>query len=220
LRVVLVKLSGEVLGPALNWPRLEEVAALLEQAGRHARLGVVVGGGNLVRGRRWRGDRLWADRMGMLATVLNGMALREALEERGVPCELMSALEVEGLRRYRPEEARRAIGQRLLLLVAGTGNPLLSTDTAAALRAAELGAERLVKATKVDGVYEADPQRVAGARRFDRLSYEEAFRRGLEVMDGAALGVCREQAIPIQVVHWRDLVRALAGEPVGTVMGG
>jgi len=220
VRVLLVKLSGEILGPTLRWSRLEEVAVLLREAAERAHLAVVVGGGNLIRGRSWRGNRVQADRMGMLATVLNGLALREALEAQGMSCEVMSAMEVEGLRRYRPEEAKQELSERLLVLVAGTGNPFLSTDTAAALRAAELGAELLVKATKVDGVYEDDPQRVPGARRLERLSYEEAFCRRLEVMDGAALSICRDQGIPILVVYWKDLPRALAGEPLGTIMGG
>jgi len=189
-----------------------------------AQLAVVVGAGNLFRGAGAAGmDRVRADHIGMLATIMNGLALGERLARDGVPVRVMSALPVAGcVEGYAREAACAALAAgSLLVLAGGTGNPLFTTDTAAALRAAEIGADILVKATKVDGIYSADPVRDPAARRFTHLSYDECLSLRLGVMDAAAFALCRDNNIPIRVcsVHTAgNLTRVARGEPVGTLV--
>jgi uridylate kinase len=189
---------------------------------------IVIGAGNLWRGRVGieRGmDRATADTMGIVATVVNSLALMDALERAGVVTRVMTAVEMRAL--AEPYIRRRAIRHlekdRVVILGGGTGNPYFSTDTAAALRAMEIDAELVIKATKVDGVYDSDPHQVPGARRFDRLTYIEALNRRLQVMDSTAISLCMDNNLPILVLDmWQpdSLVRAVQGEAVGTVIVG
>lgn len=187
---------------------------------------IVVGGGNIFRGvgaAAGEMDRVVADYMGMLATVINGLALQEHLERSGIAARLQSALPVANV--IEPYERRRAVGHlengRVMIFVAGTGNPFFTTDTAASLRAIELGADIVLKATKVDGVYTADPVLNSSARRYDVLSYDEVLEKRLGVMDATAIALCREHAMPIRVcsITIRGSVRRVAqGEHVGTLV--
>jgi uridylate kinase len=185
-------------------------------------VGVVIGAGNLWRGSRSAEmDRATADHMGMLATVMNALALQDALEHRGLTVRVHTAIEMAAV--AEPYIRRRAIHQLekgyVVVLGAGTGNPFFTTDTAAALRAMELGAEVLIKATKVDGVYSADPVLDPQARRFEHLSFSQALHLDLQVMDSTAITLCREHDMPIIVLDlWQpnSLVQAVRGLPVGT----
>ena len=187
---------------------------------------IVIGAGNLWRGKQGldRGmDRATADYMGMLATVMNALALMDALERRNVYTRVQSAIEMRSV--AEPYIRRRAIRhlekQRVVILGAGTGNPYFSTDTAAALRAMEIDADVLIKATKVDGVYDSDPKKNAKAKKFDQLTYIEVLNRRLEVMDSTAISLCMENNLPILVLNLWDpqaLERALRGEQVGTLV--
>ena len=187
---------------------------------------IVIGAGNLWRGKQGldRGmDRATADYMGMLATVMNALALMDALERRNVYTRVQSAIEMRSV--AEPYIRRRAIRhlekQRVVILSAGTGNPYFSTDTAAALRAMEIDADVLIKATKVDGVYDSDPKKNAKAKKFDQLTYIEVLNRRLEVMDSTAISLCMENNLPILVLNLWDpqaLERALRGEQVGTLV--
>ena len=230
-RRVLVKLSGEALmgeaGYGIEPARLDYYAAELQAAGGGGvQLGVVIGGGNIFRGVQAAAggfDRVTADHMGMLATVLNGLALAEALRARGTAVAVHSGLPLGPVAQaYVPAAARRDLeAGRLVLCVGGTGNPFFSTDTAAGLRAAELGADLLVKATKVDGVYDADPLSNPGAKRYDVLAFNEVLHRELGVMDAAAVALCRDNGIPVRVcdVNRSGNLRAVvAGQPVGTLI--
>jgi len=228
---ILLKLSGEALAPPDGRgvdPKAAEVLAA--RIGEVHRLGVqvavVIGAGNLWRGAEGlaRGmDRATADYMGMLATMMNALALMDAIERAGIPTRVQSAIEMRSV--AEPYIRRRAIRHlekgRVVILGGGTGNPYFSTDTAAALRAMEIGADVLIKATKVDGVYDADPQTHPDAQRFDRLTYIEALNRRLQVMDATALSLCMDNELPILVLNLWDesaLRRALYGEPVGTLV--
>lgn len=187
---------------------------------------IVLGAGNLWRGREGilHGmERATADYMGMLGTVMNSMALMDALERLGVVTRVMSALEMHAV--AEPYIRRRAIRHlekdRVVILGGGTGNPYFSTDTAAALRAMEIDAEVVIKATKVDGVYDADPEKDSNAKRFDRLSYIEALNRRLQVIDSTAVSLCMDNNLPIIVMNmWKDdsLIKAVQGKQVGTVI--
>jgi uridylate kinase len=230
-RRYLLKLSGETLGPhggGVDAADLRRVAGEIREAARgEASLAIVLGAGNFVRGRALReapiarGD---ADRMGMLATVMNGLALRGALEEAGVAVHLATADPVRGA--GVPFD-RRAAGEALdagavAILAGGTGHPYLTTDTAAALRALEIGASALLKATKVDGVYSSDPVVDPAAVRYDRLTYDEVLERSLGVMDLAAVALCRENGLPIVVFDGTApgaIARAVGGERIGTIVG-
>jgi len=189
-------------------------------------LGIVVGGGNLVRGGRcgWqRFARLTADRVGMVSTVVNGLLLGEWLAGHGMPSRVLTAIEMgQAVEAYSSDRALAYLEEGcVVIFVGGTGCPYFSTDTAAALRAAEVGAGVLVKATKVDGVFSADPMVNPDAVKYDRLTYGEAVGRDLRVMDHAALSLCRENRIPIIVLDLNkegNIVRALMGEPVGTII--
>ena len=191
-------------------------------------VGIVVGGGNIFRGlaASARGmDRATGDYIGMLATVMNGLALQDALEKEGVPTRVMTAIAMHEV--AEPYIRRRAVRHlekgRVVVFVAGTGNPYFTTDSAAALRAVEIGAEVLLKATKVDGVYDSDPMTNPGARRYAALDYGDLLRDQLKVMDAAAVSLCMENDLPIVVFDLNEpdnIVRVALGEPVGTVISG
>ncbi|HJP88956.1 MAG TPA: UMP kinase [Candidatus Limnocylindrales bacterium] len=230
---ILLKLSGEALlgskpygvDPAVCTFIAAQVAQV--QAGG-VQVGIVVGGGNIFRGMAASAqgmDRATGDYIGMLATVMNGLALQDALERAGVPTRVMTAIAMNEI--AEPYIRRRAVRHlekgRVAIFVAGTGNPYFTTDTAAALRAVEIGADVLMKATKVDGVYDADPMTVPGARRFERLEYADLLRDQLKVMDGAAVSLCMENDLPIVVFDLNgpdNIAKVAAGEPVGTRISG
>jgi uridylate kinase len=234
LERVLLKLSGEALSggqgqgidPAAARYIAEEVVAVHKQGVQAA---VVVGGGNFVRGRILHEaggmDQAVADSMGMLGTIINGVALQEAIERLGVPSRLMSAINVQAV--CEPFIRRRALRHlekgRIVILAAGTGNPFFTTDTAGVLRALEIGAEAVVKATRVDGVYDKDPHKHDDATRYDAVSFEEAINKQLAVMDQTAFTLCREHNLPIIVLSLQEqgaMKRAVMGEPIGTWVGG
>lgn len=228
---VLLKISGEALsgsqGFGIDPLRAEDLA---KQIRRIYDLGVevaiVIGAGNLWRGRQGleRGmDRATADYMGMLATVMNALALMDALEQQGVVTRVLSAIEMRAV--AEPHIRRRAIRhlekKRVVIFGAGTGNPYFSTDTAAALRAMEISADVLIKATKVDGVYDADPIEDPEAKFFDTLTYMDVLNRRLQIMDSTALSLCMDNELPILVLNMWDpeaLKKSLQGEKVGTLV--
>jgi len=229
-RRVLLKLSGEALAPALgNGIDLDALGEIAKEVKEVAALGielaVVIGAGNILRGSEYeaRGmDRSTADQMGMLATVINALAMQNALEQMGVRTRVLSAIEMHSV--CEPYILRRAIRHlekgRVVVFAAGTGNPYFTTDTAASLRAMEIGAEVILKASHtVDGVYDRDPMREANARRFDRLTYIEVLQRNLKVMDSTAISMCMDHDLPIIVFNLRkpgNIKRAVMGEPIGT----
>jgi len=228
---VLLKLGGEALaGPGgfgIDPLRAEEVAQKVQEVrDLGVEIAIVIGAGNLWRGREGiqRGmDRTTADYMGMLGTVMNSMALMDALERMGIVTRVMSAVEMRAV--AEPYIRRRAIRHlekdRVVILGGGTGNPYFSTDTAAALRAMEIEADILIKATKVDGVYDRDPEKDKNALRFDQLSYIDALNRRLAVMDSTAISLCMDNHLPILVLNmWEagSLVQAVTGEKVGTTI--
>ncbi|WP_397596305.1 UMP kinase [Silanimonas sp.] len=228
---VLLKLSGEALmgrgdygidPEVLTWLAKEVIEA--QKAG--AQIGLVIGGGNIFRGAGLQSkgmDRVTGDHMGMLATVMNALAMQDALERLGAYARTMSALKInEVAEDYIRRRAIRHLEKgRIAIFAAGTGNPFFTTDSAAALRAIEVGAELLLKATKVDGIYEADPKKVPEAKRYDSLTYDEVIARNLQVMDTAAFALCRDQNLPIRIYDMMQpgaLMRILRGEPLGTLV--
>jgi uridylate kinase len=230
-RRILLKLSGEaLLGDRQYGVDPSFCAFIARQVGEVHRLGVqigiVVGGGNIFRGLAAAAtgmDRATGDYIGMLATVMNGLALQDALERIGVPTRVMSAIAMNEV--AEPYIRRRAVRHlekgRVAIFVAGTGNPYFTTDTAAALRAVETNAEVLLKATKVDGVYEADPVKDPTARRYTRLEYGDLLRDQLKVLDAAAVSLCMENDLPIVVFDLNEpdnITRVALGEPVGTLI--
>jgi uridylate kinase len=230
---ILLKLSGEALqGPRQSGIDFETVGQFCDEIAEvHAmgvQVGLVVGGGNIFRGSAGLSDGLdkpTGDYMGMLATIINALAMQAGLEKRGVPTRVLTAFEVRPV--AEPYIRRRAIRHlekgRVVIFGAGTGNPFFTTDTAAALRASEMGAEVLFKATKVDGIYDADPKKNSGAKRYDVLSYTEVLARNLAVMDATAISLCRENNLPILVfdlLRRGNIVRALQGEAIGTFVRG
>ena len=230
---ILLKLSGEALlgdrqygvDPEFCMKIARQIAQVKALG---VQIGIVVGGGNIFRGlaASARGmDRATGDYIGMLATVMNGLALQDALEKVGVPTRVMSAIGMNEI--AEPYIRRRAVRHlekgRVAIFVAGTGNPYFTTDSAAALRAVEIGAEVLLKATKVDGVYDADPLTHPEARRYAELVYADLLRDQLKVMDAAAVSLCMENDLPIIVFDLNradNIVRVARGEPVGTVISG
>ncbi len=231
---VLLKLSGEALeGPAgrggIDFPTVgrfaDEIAGLAREG---FELGLVVGGGNIFRGAKGAEtglDRPTGDYMGMLATVINALSIQAAVEARGVPTRVLSAIEMPPVaERYIRRRAQRHLDKgRVVIFAAGTGNPFFTTDTAAALRANEIGAEVLLKATKVDGVYDADPKKCPDARRFDSLSYTEVLSRNLRVMDATAISLCRENRLPVIVFDLNtpgNIRKVFHVEPIVTVVIG
>jgi uridylate kinase len=228
---ILLKLSGELLAGGKGHGIDETVMAQLadqirEVHGLGVQIGIVTGGGNIFRGlaASTRGmDRTGADYMGMLATVINGLALQHALEKRGLYTRVMSAIEMA--RVCEPYIRRRAVRHlekgRIVVLVAGTGNPYFTTDTAAALRAIEIGADVILKATKVDGVYSGDPVEDPNATLFPEISYLDILNRGLKVMDSTAVSLCMDNRLPLIVFNVSrkgNLVQVVQGEPVGTLV--
>ena len=228
---VLLKLSGEALmgdaGYGIDPDVVERLARQIKQLHDDGvEVGVVVGGGNIFRGLAGSAkgmDRAQADYMGMLATVMNALALQDAFEREGSPCRVMSAIQMNEV--CEPYIRRRAMNHLekgdIVIFAAGSGNPYFTTDTAAALRACEIGADCLLKATKVDGVYDMDPVSHEEAVRFDRISYHEVLVRGLQVMDTTATALCQDNKMPIIVLNIDsedNIKRALAGESVGTVV--
>jgi uridylate kinase len=230
-RRVVIKLSGEGLAgdvgfgiaPAVIRGVAEEIR---EVHGLGVQIAIVIGGGNIIRGvaaSQEGMDRATADYMGMMAGVINGVALQDALEKEDVPTRVLSALEIKEV--AEPYIRRRAIRHlekgRIVIFAAGTGNPYFTTDTAAALRAAEVHADLIMKATKVDGVYSADPHRDTSAQRFESLSYEEAIRRNLQFMDQTAIQLCRQNGLPIVVFDMTvpgNIRKVVSGERVGTLV--
>ncbi len=230
-RRVLLKLSGEALmgggdygiDPAV----LRRIALeLIEVQALGVQLAVVIGGGNIFRGAglaRAGMDRVSADHMGMLATVINALAMQDALESLGLHARVMSALQInEVCEDYIRRRAIRHLEKgRVVLFAAGTGNPFFTTDTAASLRAIEIGADVLLKATKVNGVYTADPVKDPTATRYHRLSFDKVLSDRLEVMDATAIVMCRDNNLPLQIFNLHnhgDLMRILGGDDVGTVV--
>ena len=189
-------------------------------------LAIVIGGGNIFRGVAGGAagmDRATADYMGMLATVMNSLALQDALRQRGVVARVQSALKIEQVVEpyIRPKALRYLEEGKVVIFAAGTGNPFFTTDTAAALRGAEIGAQIVLKATKVDGVYSADPMKDPSARRYQRISFDEAISRNLKVMDATAFALCRDQHLPIKVFSiFKEgaLARVVRGEDEGTLV--
>jgi uridylate kinase len=230
---VLIKLSGEALAPAHGTGLdLDAVALIAQDIKEVAVLGVelamVIGAGNILRGSDYQArgmDRSTADQMGMLATVINALALQHALEQCGVTTRVLSAIAMQAV--CEPYIRRRAVRHlekgRAIIFAAGTGNPYFTTDTAASLRAMEIGAEVILKASHhVDGVYDRDPLREPGAVRFERLTYIEVLQRNLKVMDSTAISLCMENRLPIIVFNLLrpgNIKRAITGEPIGTWVG-
>ena len=230
---ILVKLSGEALmgrqGLGIDPAVVSTVADELREVRAHGvQVAVVVGGGNIFRGlsASARGmDRVTADYMGMLATVINALALQDYLERKGVPTRVLTAIKMEAV--AEPFIRRRAIRHlekgRVVIFAAGTGSPFFTTDTTAALRAVEIEAEIILKATKVDGVYDADPMKHENAAMFDTISYMEVVKRGLKVMDATAVTLCMDNKLPIVVFNLNkpgNLLRVVLGEKVGTKVSG
>jgi uridylate kinase len=233
-RRVVLKLSGEGFGPSggMSGISIDETINIARQAKRvlesGVQLAVVVGGGNILRGRQFSAGgevirEATAHHMGMLATILNGLALQDALEHLGCQTRLQTAIRMESV--AEPYIRRRALRHlekgRVVILAGGTGNPFVTTDTAAALRARELEAHVLLKATRVDGVYSEDPLLNPHAIRYDKLTYNQVIRDNLRVMDTAAIDLCREAKLPILVFNFKrdgNIERAIAGHTIGTLV--
>ncbi len=226
---IVLKLSGEFLqgeqGYGIDPKMLTSIAEQIQEIREiGVEVAVVIGGGNIFRGLAGASsgmDRSSADYMGMLATVINGLALQDALEKKGVFTRVMTAIQMQQL--AEPYIRRRAIRhlekRRVVIFVAGTGNPYFSTDTAAALRASEIAAEVILKATKVDGVYSKDPLQDNRAKKFDHLSYMDVLKRNLRIMDATAISLCKENKVPIIVFNLSKLgniKRVVLGEKIGT----
>jgi uridylate kinase len=232
-RRVLLKLSGESFMGNLSSgidPEVVEVVAgeIREVAALGVQLGIVIGGGNIFRGMTASAkgmDRTTADYMGMLATVINSLALQSALEHVGVPTRVQTAIEMREI--AEPFIQRRAVRHlekgRVVIFAAGTGNPYFTTDTAATLRAVEIKADIILKATKVDGVYDRDPVKYADAVMYKKISYTEVLTKNLKVMDASAISLCRDNGLPLNVFNLQkagNIKRVICGEPVGTMVGG
>lgn len=230
---ILLKLSGEVLGNKETGECIDPdaLASMARRVAKIAQMGVqigiVLGGGNIFRGLKGESkgvNRTIGDNMGMLATIINGLAMQNALENLGIDTRLQTAIEMQKV--AEPFIQRRALRHlekgRVTIFAGGTGNPYFSTDSAAALRASEIGAEVLLKATKVDGIYTADPKLDPSATRYDRVSYEDALHKRLKVMDSAAFALCMDNHIPIVVFDFYDedaLEQIVCGKAIGTLVG-
>ena len=229
---IILKLSGEVLmnrksGKAIDSETLDSIAAQINEiVDLGVQVGVVIGGGNIFRGLEAAAggmDRVSADHMGMLATVINSLALQEYLEKRGVFTRVQSAIEMAEV--AEPFIRRRAVRHlekgRVVIFAGGTGNPYFTTDTAAALRASEVGAEVILKGTKVDGVYDSDPVKNKSAKKYDKVTYLEVLNKSLRVMDATAISMCMDNEIPIAVFNLHqagNLKRIINGEKIGTLV--
>ncbi len=232
-RRVLLKLSGEALmgdlaygiDPSVVHGIAEEIAYVVAQG---VEVAIVVGGGNIFRGVKGASagmDRATADYIGMIATVMNSLTLQDALEQMQIPTRVQTAIAMQEI--AEPYIRRRAMRhlekKRVVIFAAGSGNPFFTTDTTAALRAAEIDAEVIFKATKVDGIYDSDPHQNPQAQRYETLTYSEVLTQDLRVMDGTAIALCKENRIPIIVFDLSDknnIRRALMGEKIGTIVGG
>lgn len=231
---VLIKLSGEALSGSFNFgldPKILNYIAgeIASVAQTGVEIGIVVGGGNFVRGETFSAegaiDRTVADQMGMLGTIMNALAIQSAIENKGVPTRVQSAVNVAQVAEMfiRRKAIRHMEKGRVVVFAAGTGNPYFTTDTAAVLRALEIDADLLVKATKVDGVYDKDPKKFADAVKYDTLAYSTAIENRLGVMDQTAFTMCREHKLPLIVLDFNkpgSLLRAVSGEAEGTLVGG
>lgn len=231
-RRVVLKISGESFSaPGTLGIGSDQLAHIANEIAAACRLGVqmavVCGGGNIIRGATLAKDgtidQSTADYMGMLGTVINGVALKEALQRQGVEARCMSAINLTAVAEpfIRLRALRHLEKGRAVILVAGTGNPFFTTDTCASLRGIELGADRLLKATKVDGIYSADPKKDPTATRFDHLTFAEAIEKQLGVMDMTALTMCREHDLPVQVFDFQNpgnIARVVGGETIGTIV--
>ena len=228
---ILLKLSGEALmgedAFGINRATIGRIVAEIAEVTRlGVEVAVVIGGGNIFRGVAGGSagmDRATADYMGMLATVMNALALADAMEKNGLTARVMSAIAIEQVVEpyVRPKALQYLEEGKVVVFAAGTGNPFFTTDTAAALRGAEVGAEVVLKATKVDGVYTADPQKDPEAKRYTRLSFDEAMARNLGIMDATAFALCRDQKLPVRVfsiVKPGALLRVVLGEDEGTLV--
>jgi uridylate kinase len=230
---ILLKLSGEALmgsqGHGIDLTVIDKIASeIKEVAGNGIEIAIVIGGGNIFRGLSAAAkgmERASADYMGMLATVLNALALQNTLENKGVATRVQSAIEMRELAEtyIRRRAVRHLEKKRVVIFAAGTGNPYFTTDTAAALRAMEIGAEVIMKATKVDGVYSADPVKDPSAVKYDRLSYLDVLQRNLKVMDATAISLCMDNNLPIIVFNLNvpgNIRKIVAGEALGTLVTG
>ncbi len=228
---VLLKLSGEALmGDDAYGINRETIQRMVQEVAEITRLGVqvavVIGGGNIFRGMAGGAvgmDRATADYMGMLATVMNALALADSMNQAGLTARVMSAISIEQVVEpyVRPKALQYLEEGKVVVFAAGTGNPFFTTDTAAALRGAEIGAELVLKATKVDGVYTADPNKDPSATRYDKLTFDEAISRNLGIMDATAFALCRDQKLPIKVFSifkHGALKRVVMGEDEGTLV--
>jgi len=228
---ILLKLSGEALaagqGFGVDTARVHEIAAeLAEVRELGVQIAIVVGGGNFFRGVAEQAkemDRVSADHMGMLATVINALALQDALEKQGVHTRVQSAIEMNQV--AEPFVRRRAIRhlekERIVIFAGGTGNPYFSTDTAASLRAMEIKADVILKATKVDGVYDADPMVVKTAKKFTEITYMDVLKQGLKVMDSTAISLCKDNSLPIVVFSLNErgnIKKVVTGEKIGSLV--
>lgn len=228
---ILLKLSGEALagtqGTGINAAVINQIAADVKAAhDTGVQIGLVIGGGNIFRGVAASAqgmDRANSDYMGMLATCINALALQEALEKAKVPTRVQSAIEMSEI--AEPYIRRRAIRHlekgRIVIFAAGTGNPFFTTDTAASLRAMEINAEILMKATKVDGIYDKDPTKHADAKKYDKISYIDVLKQGLQVMDSTAISLCMDNKLPIMtfdLAKTGNILKAVQGENIGTVV--
>lgn len=228
---ILLKLSGEALagkqGTGINTATIKQIAQDIAAAYKAGvQIGLVIGGGNIYRGVAASAegmDRASADYMGMLATCINALALQDALEKEGVPTRVQTAIEMAEI--AEPYIRRRAIRHleknRLVIFGAGTGNPFFTTDTAASLRAMEINAEVIMKATKVDGIYDKDPAKHADAVKFEKISYIDVLNRGLQVMDSTAISMCMDNKLPIitfDLTQSGNILKAVQGERIGTLV--
>ncbi|PWT94217.1 MAG: UMP kinase [Acidobacteria bacterium] len=231
-RRVLLKLSGEALmgeqGYGIDPKVLHYLAEEIRDVKEGVELSLVIGGGNIFRGVAAHAqgmDRVAGDQMGMLATLINAVALQDLLEKKGMDTRLLSAIEVRNVAELfiRRRALRHLQKGRIVILAAGTGNPYFSTDTAAALRAMEVHAEVILKATKVDGIYDKDPHRYPDAVKFETLDYLEVLNRGLQVMDSTAISLCMDNRMPIIVFNLKEkgnLRKVIYGEKIGTLVKG
>ncbi|MEY2777641.1 MAG: kinase [Pseudomonadota bacterium] len=230
-RRVLLKLSGEALmGDTAYGIDKDTLGRIVEELAQVVEFGtqlaVVIGGGNIFRGVALGStgmDRATADYMGMIATVMNALALQDAIRQKGMVARVQSALRIDQVIEpyIRPKAIRYLEEGKIVIFAAGTGNPFFTTDTAAALRGAEIGAEIVLKATKVDGIYTADPAKDPKATRYEQVSFDEAISRNLKVMDATAFALCRDQRLPIRVLSVFKpgaLLAAVRGEPEGTLV--
>ncbi|MBY0554240.1 UMP kinase [bacterium] len=228
---ILLKLSGEALagaqGTGINTEVIKQIAKDIKVAHETGvEIGIVIGGGNIFRGIAASAqgmDRASSDYMGMLATCINSLALQDALEKENVPTRVQSAIEMAEI--AEPYIRRRAVRHlekgRIVIFGAGTGNPYFTTDTAASLRAMEINAEVLMKATKVDGIYDKDPTKHKDAKRYDKISYIEVLQQGLQVMDSTAISLCMDNKLPIMTFDLAkpgNILKAVQGESIGTIV--